>query len=63
VRLFCVCIVLCVGSGLATGWSPAQGVLPTVYRTKKLKMRSRPTKAVESHKERERERESESVFN
>jgi hypothetical protein len=26
VRLFCVC----VGSGLATGWSPFQGVLPTV---------------------------------
>jgi hypothetical protein len=31
VRLFCVCVVLCVGSGLATGWSPAQVVLPTVY--------------------------------
>jgi hypothetical protein len=26
VRLFCVCAVLCVGSGLATGWSPVQGV-------------------------------------
>jgi hypothetical protein len=25
----CVCIVLCVGSGLATGWSLAQGVLHT----------------------------------
>jgi hypothetical protein len=31
VRLFCVCGVLCVGSGLATGSSPAQGVLPTVW--------------------------------
>jgi hypothetical protein len=31
VRLFCVCVVLCVGSGLATGWSPIQGVQPTVY--------------------------------
>jgi hypothetical protein len=30
VRLFCVCVVLCVGSGLATGWSPAQGVLSSV---------------------------------
>jgi hypothetical protein len=30
VCLFCVCIVLCVGSGLATGWSPNQGVLPSV---------------------------------
>jgi hypothetical protein len=37
VRLFCVCVVLCVGSGLATGWSPVQGVLPTMYRIKKLK--------------------------
>jgi hypothetical protein len=26
-RLFCVC----VGSGLATGWSPVQGVLPIVF--------------------------------
>jgi hypothetical protein len=39
VRLFCVCVVLCVGSGLATGWSPVQGVLPTVYSIKKLKKR------------------------
>jgi hypothetical protein len=39
VRLFCVCVVLCVGSGLATGWSPVQGVFPTVYRIKKLKKR------------------------
>jgi hypothetical protein len=23
-RLFCVCVVLCVGSGLATGWSPSK---------------------------------------
>jgi hypothetical protein len=28
---------LCVGSGFATGWSPVQGVLPAVYRIKKLK--------------------------
>jgi hypothetical protein len=27
VRLFCVCVVLCVGNGLATGWSLVQGVL------------------------------------
>jgi hypothetical protein len=31
VRLFCVCVVLCVGSGFATGWSPLQGGLLTVY--------------------------------
>jgi hypothetical protein len=30
VRLFCVCAVLCTDSDLATGWSPAQGFLPTV---------------------------------
>jgi hypothetical protein len=27
---FCVCVVLCLGSGLATGQSPVQGVLPSV---------------------------------
>jgi hypothetical protein len=27
----------CAGSGLATGWSPVQGVLPTVCKIKKLK--------------------------
>jgi hypothetical protein len=25
VRLFCVCVVVCVGRGLATGWSLVQG--------------------------------------
>jgi hypothetical protein len=30
VWIYCVCAVLCVGSGLATGWSPVQGVLPSV---------------------------------
>jgi hypothetical protein len=29
VRILCVCVVLCVGSGIATGWSPDKGVLPT----------------------------------
>jgi hypothetical protein len=32
VRLFCVCVVLGVGSDLATGSSPVQGVLPYVQR-------------------------------
>jgi hypothetical protein len=27
VCVFCVCVVLCVGSGFATGWSPIRGVL------------------------------------
>jgi hypothetical protein len=38
--------ILCVGSSLATGWSPVQGVLPTVYKIKKLKRRSSSTRAV-----------------
>jgi hypothetical protein len=29
VRLFCVWVALCLGSGLETGWSPVQGVLPS----------------------------------
>jgi hypothetical protein len=37
VRLFSVCVVLCVGSGLAKGWSPVQGVLPTMYRLRNWK--------------------------
>jgi hypothetical protein len=31
VRLFCVCVLLCVGGGFAMGWSLVQGVVPTVY--------------------------------
>jgi hypothetical protein len=46
VHLFCVCVVLCVGRGLATGLSPVQGVLPTVYRIKKLKKRPRFNKGL-----------------
>jgi hypothetical protein len=44
VRLFCVYVVLCAGSGLATGWSPTRRVLSTVYRIKKLKNGQGPTK-------------------
>jgi hypothetical protein len=43
-RLFYVRVVLCVGSGLATGYSPVQGFLPTAYRVKKLKRRSKSNK-------------------
>jgi hypothetical protein len=46
VSLFRVCVVLCVGSGLATGLSPVQGLLPTGYRIKKLKKRPRPKKGL-----------------
>jgi hypothetical protein len=28
--IFCVCVVLYLGRGLATSWSPVQGVLPSV---------------------------------
>jgi hypothetical protein len=44
VRLFCVCVVLRVGRGPVTSWSPVQGVLPTVYRIKTLKRGQGPTK-------------------
>jgi hypothetical protein len=46
VRFFCVCVVLCVDSDLATGWSPVQGVLPSVYRIKKLKDRPRSNRGM-----------------
>jgi hypothetical protein len=42
--LFGVCVVLRIGSGLATGWSPVQGVLPTVYRLINGKNGQDPTK-------------------
>jgi hypothetical protein len=35
---WCLCaFVLCVGGDLGTGWSPVQGVLPTVYRLRNWK--------------------------
>jgi hypothetical protein len=46
VRLFCVFVVLCVDRGLATGSSSIQGVLPTMYRIKKLKKRPRSNKGL-----------------
>jgi hypothetical protein len=39
-RFFCVCIVLCVRSGLATGWSPIQGVLPTILKIQSFQINS-----------------------
>jgi hypothetical protein len=44
VRLFCVCVVLCVGSGLETGWSPVQGVLPLCKRSRNWKSGEGSTK-------------------
>jgi hypothetical protein len=46
VHLFCFCVVLCLGSGLVMGWSPVQGVQPTVYRIKKLKTWQRSKKGL-----------------
>jgi hypothetical protein len=37
VRLFCVCVDLCIGRGLATDWSPVQRVLRNTYKNKELK--------------------------
>jgi hypothetical protein len=39
----CLRAVLCVGSGLATGWSRIYGVLPTLYKITKLKNGQGPT--------------------
>jgi hypothetical protein len=32
VRLFCRYAILCVCSGLETGWSPVQEFIPTMYK-------------------------------
>jgi hypothetical protein len=53
-QTLCVC-VLRVRSGLATGLSPVQGVLPTVYRIRKLKERPRPNKRAVGPNEEEEE--------
>jgi hypothetical protein len=49
-RLFCVCFVLCVGSGLMTCWSPVQGVLSTSYRIRELKKRQGSDKRSVEHR-------------
>jgi hypothetical protein len=48
VCVYSMFVLFCVGSGLATGWSPVQGVLLTVYRIKKLKSGQGPTKGCRS---------------
>jgi hypothetical protein len=40
----CVCVFLCVDSGLATGWSLVQWVLPSVYRSGNWRRGEGPTK-------------------
>jgi hypothetical protein len=44
--IYSVCVVLFVGSCLATCSSPVQGVLPTVYRTKNWKSDHSQTKGL-----------------
>jgi hypothetical protein len=51
VRLLCVYVVLGVGSGLATGWSPVQGFLQTVYRLRNWKS-DQGSQGLYSHRER-----------
>jgi hypothetical protein len=46
-RLFCVCVVLCVGSGLATGWSLAQGVIHSLKMITELNKEARAPNGVE----------------
>jgi hypothetical protein len=59
VCVYSVCVVLCVGSGRTTGWSPVQGVLQTVHRIKKLKKKpgSKGCKAIERERKKERTNE------
>jgi hypothetical protein len=40
VCVYSVCVVLRVDRGLATDWSPVQGILSSMYRIKKLKKKS-----------------------
>jgi hypothetical protein len=51
VRLFCVCVVLCVGSGLAMGSSLVQGLLPTVQKDQETETeRPKSNKGLQSHR-------------
>jgi hypothetical protein len=47
VYVYSVFVILPVGSGLATGWMPVQGVLPTVYRLRNWKTAKVQQRAVE----------------
>jgi hypothetical protein len=54
VCVYSVFVLSCVSSGLATGLSLVQGVLPTVYKckiTEPRKRRPRPDMAVDEEKE------------
>jgi hypothetical protein len=50
VCVYSVCVVLCVGSGLTTDWSPVQGVLPTVCGLRNWKSGQGP-QGLSSHRQ------------
>jgi hypothetical protein len=58
VRLFCVCVVLCVGSGLAMDWSLVHGVLRTVRILRNWKSSQGPKGCRATTREKEMCRES-----
>jgi hypothetical protein len=55
---FCVCVLLCLGRGLATSWSPVQGVLPSVndQETKKSSLSSKKWEQAPKWEERGRKK-------
>jgi hypothetical protein len=57
VCVYSVFVLSCVGSGLATGWSPVQGVLPTVSKIQTLELiNSEWVQARESNQSSKREK-------
>jgi hypothetical protein len=50
VCIYCVCVVLCIGSDLATGWSPRPRSPTNCVWIRELKKRPRPTRAAEPQK-------------
>jgi hypothetical protein len=44
VSLFCVCVVLCIGRGLVTGWSPSKEAYRLCIRSRNCKRGQDPTK-------------------
>jgi hypothetical protein len=50
-HLFCVCVTLCLGSGLATGWSRVQGALPSVKMITELNKKPGPNRGLKDPSE------------
>jgi hypothetical protein len=66
VCVYSVFVVSCVGSGFATGWSLAQGVLPTVYKIHSSRlmnlMRNRPEGLIQKTEEEEDQQQPKCEF-